>query len=106
MTASRALACDPAAIPVADREPHFKLIEHVFGELAAARETVAGGYRFRFDPGALDPVTRFVENERKCCPFLTFVIEVDSSRGPIWLQMTGPDGTREFLDAELSTGVR
>ena len=106
MIASRPLACDPAAIPVADRQQHFKLIEHLFGALAVARETVAGGYRFRFDPSALDQVTRFVENERKCCPFLTFVVEVASSPGPIWLQMTGPDGTREFLDAELSTGVR
>jgi hypothetical protein len=105
MIASRPLACDPAAIPVADRQQHFKLIEHLFGELAVARERVAGGYRFRFDPNALDPITRFVENERRCCPFLRFVIEVDTSGGPIWLQMTGPDGTREFLDAELPTGA-
>lgn len=48
----------------------------------------------------LASVARFVANERKCCPFVSFSIEV-SGDGPVWLRMTGPAGTRECLEAEL-----
>jgi len=49
----------------------------------------------------LDGVARFVSAEQRCCPFLRFEIVVAAADGPVWLQMTGPDGTREFLAAEL-----
>jgi hypothetical protein len=95
------LACNTSAIALSDRPAHFELIDRLFGELAVEREAVSGGYRFRFEPGVFDLVASFVENERKCCPFLTFFIELSASNGPIWLRLTGPDGTRDFLDAEL-----
>ena len=31
--------------------------------------------------------------------FLTFTETVEENGGPIWLAMTGPSGTRAFLDA-------
>jgi hypothetical protein len=34
---------------------------------------------------------------RQCCPFLRFAITVEPGNGPIWLEMTGPEGTKEFL---------
>ena len=95
------LACDASAIALPDRSAHFELLDRLFAELAVERGAVSGGYRFRFDSGAFELVTDFVENERKCCPFLTFVVEVASSGGSIWLQVTGPEGTPDFLDAEL-----
>jgi hypothetical protein len=61
------------------------------------------GYAFRFSPDAFDALARFVANERKCCPFLHFEIAVESA-GPVWLRLTGPSGTRAFLDAELPLG--
>ena len=96
-----ALACDSSAIPLPDRQAHFKLLHRLFVESAVERKAVPGGYRFRFGADVVELVGRFVENERKCCPFLTFTIEVSGHSGPIWLEVTGPEGTREFLDAEL-----
>jgi hypothetical protein len=58
------------------------------------------GYAFRFAPDAFADVARFVANERKCCPFLDFEIAAESA-GPVWLRLTGPAGTRAFLEAEL-----
>jgi len=94
------LACVPDAIPSADRPAHFALIERLFQEV---REKVVldDGYAFRFDAGAFADVARFVENERLCCPFLTFRLEAQPAAGPLWLRLTGPEGTREFLDVEL-----
>ncbi len=31
------------------------------------------------------------------CPFLKFSITVEPGDGPVWLEMTGPQGTKEFL---------
>ena len=95
------LACVPGAIPAAERQGHFALIERLFAETAEGREALADGYAFRFPPTALEPVARFVANERKCCPFLSFVVVVPPAEGFIRLRITGPEGTRAFLDSEL-----
>ena len=99
---SVAVACVPAAIPAAARSAHFALAHRLFGEVAKERNDLPNGYAFRFDPADLEGVCRFVENERRCCPFMTFEVQIFPASGPLWLRMTGPDGTREVLDAELS----
>jgi len=100
LDAPLSLACVPDAIPSADRPAHFALIERLFQDV---REKVAldDGYAFRFDASAFADVARFIENERLCCPFLAFMLEAQPAGGPLWLRMTGPEGTREFLDVEL-----
>lgn len=100
-TPSIPLACVPRAIPAAERPAHFALIQSLFGETAEAREPLRNGYAFRFPPTALESLARFVTGERMCCPFLAFSIEVSAAEGPVWLRLTGPQGTREFLEAEL-----
>lgn len=95
------LACVPGAIPAEERPAHFALARELFGSIAEERQALMDGYAFRFPADTIDSLARFITNERKCCPFLTFVIEVSPAGGPVWLRMTGPSGTREFLDAEL-----
>jgi hypothetical protein len=94
------LACVPGAIPADARGAHFALARHLFADAAVERRDWREGYAFRFAPDAFDALARFVANERKCCPFLDFEIAVESA-GPVWLRLTGPAGTRAFLDAEL-----
>jgi hypothetical protein len=43
---------------------------------------------------------RAVDAERQCCRFLRFSITVEPDEGPLFVELTGPPGTREFL-AEL-----
>ena|SRR6266540_1842211 len=96
-----ALACVPTAIALEERAAHFSLIQKLFGEFAQERTELPGGYAYRFRADALEPVARFVANERKCCPFLTFELAVIAESESLWLRMTGPEGTRAVLDAEL-----
>jgi hypothetical protein len=98
---STALACVPGAIPLAERPAHFALLARLFGEAVRERHDLPDGYAFRFDAESFEQVARFVANERRCCPFLTFTVELAQEAGPIWLRLTGPPGTRELLDAEL-----
>lgn len=96
------LACVPSAIPVVDRLRHFALARELFQVQAKERVELPDGYAIRFASDAFEAVARFVANERKCCPFLVFELTLDSMSGPLWLRMTGPEGTRAVLDAELN----
>jgi hypothetical protein len=65
------------------------------------------GFRLRFDATSetLQQITAVIDAERRCCRFLRFQITVEPDGGPIWLDVSGPPGTRDFLAAlVLSTG--
>jgi hypothetical protein len=66
-------------------------------------ERLTNGIRMRFSStfDSLSLVTRAVEAERHCCQFLRFSITVEPGGGPIFLELTGPQGTGEFLAALL-----
>ncbi len=96
------LACVPSAIPAGARQAHFALARDLLETRAEERLTLPDGYAIRFRADALEAVARFVENERKCCPFLTFALTVDANCGPLWLRMTGPAGTQAVLEAQLN----
>jgi hypothetical protein len=71
---------------------------------AESREPTADGYRVRF-PASSDTLTAIaqtIDAERRCCRFLTFTVTVEPDGGPISLAVTGPPGTREFLDALIA----
>ena len=99
------LACVPGAIPATERAAHFALVARLFRARAQERRALADGpaegYAFRFDAEELPELARFVANERRCCPFLTFALELPAGADVAWLRLTGPVGTRAFLDAEL-----
>ncbi len=97
------LACVPDAIPAAERPAHFALIQRLFGEAVLTRQNHPGGYTFGFPPDSFAEIARFVGNEQKCCPFLAFTLQLGRNQRLVWLSLTGPEGTRAFLDAELPT---
>jgi hypothetical protein len=96
-----AIACTPGAIDPADRAAHFELARTLLSSCSATREPLPNGISFRLPSNALEAVMRFVANERKCCPFMTFDIRVQANGGPVLLNMTGPAGTCEVIEAEL-----
>jgi hypothetical protein len=96
------LACVPGAIPAGERSDHFARARKLLLQFATDRTELPNGYAFSFDATALTEVARFIDNERKCCPFLTFEFKVTPDAGPLHLRMTGPEGSRAVLEAELS----
>jgi hypothetical protein len=50
----------------------------------------------------LTAIAQTIDAERQCCRFLTFTVTVEPDGGPISLAVTGPPGTREFLDALIA----
>jgi hypothetical protein len=54
-------------------------------------------YRFPSDGNWIAELAKLITVERECCPFLRFNLRVEPANGPIWLELTGPEGTRSFL---------
>ncbi len=60
---------------------------------------LAGGYAYRFpaEIGWAAKLLDFVEAERRCCSFFRFELAFEPNLGPIWLRLTGPEGTKPFI---------
>ncbi|HEX5829880.1 MAG TPA: hypothetical protein VFY16_02790 [Gemmatimonadaceae bacterium] len=100
-TAATPLACVPGAIPATVRDTHFQLLTRLFSTAVRETRDLPDGRAYRFDADAFDDLARWITHERRCCPFLTFTLELTPGDGAIWLRLTGPAGTPAFLDAEL-----
>jgi len=61
------------------------------------------GYALRFSNDRLlfTGLSELAALERLCCPFLTINLELQRDQGPTWLKLTGEDGVKDFLRAEL-----
>jgi hypothetical protein len=70
---------------------------------AQSREETPTGMRVRLPADSLSAICEVVDAERQCCRFLRFDITVEADGGPIWLEVAGPPGTREFLSALLES---
>jgi hypothetical protein len=89
------------AIPAEKRGAHHALIRRLMTEAVEEISELADGLAFRFPAEEYEAVTEFVGRERLCCPFLTFALEVSPERGPLQLRLTGDDGVKDFIRAEL-----
>lgn len=72
---------------------------------ADAQEDLPDGRRLRFAAadGVLPLIADTIDAERKCCRFLRFRVTVEPDEGPILLELTGPEGTRDFLKALIES---
>jgi hypothetical protein len=101
------LACNMGVFTPAQREFHTQTTTELVQAVQKVQE-VENGYEFRF-PNETEFITKiaeFISNERLCCPFLTFSLNIVSNREPVSLSLTGPLGTQEFLRAEFSGAIQ
>lgn len=77
------------------------------GLLAKANgcEHITRGFRWRFDPrvNLVKEAGAVIDAEHRCCRFLTFRLLVEAGDGPVWLEVTGPEGTEDFLSTLVDT---
>jgi hypothetical protein len=68
---------------------------------ALERQELETGYAFRF-PGTdtwKAKIEEFVATERQCCSFFRIELTYEPNLGPIWLRLSGPEGTKQFIAA-------
>jgi hypothetical protein len=57
------------------------------------------GYEFEGTDETLDRLNSFIKTERMCCDFFTFQLTVEDNKAE--LNITGPEGAKEFLKEEV-----
>jgi hypothetical protein len=70
-------------------------------------QALPDGYRWRFlsSEGLLGRLAIVIDAERHCCRFLRFALDAEPDLGVITLDVSGPAGSREFLDSWLPAGT-
>jgi len=97
--AATRFACNLGALTKDERAIHHDLSTALLGSVKE-RKDLTNGYAFRLPGASLVPAAQWVGYERKCCPFFAFRIDVTGVE-EVWLSLTGPDGVKPFIIAEL-----
>ena len=100
-------ACDMTAIAPEKRDAHLSTLEGLFRLVKEVRE-LPNGYSFRFpnESEVLLGMAEFIALERLCCPFFGFNVEVEPEGGAAWLSLTGREGVKPFIMAEIGEHLR
>ena len=90
----------------AQRQQHrTQVLDRVFSRAHETRP-LDDGYAIHFtaDDSGLAELMELIQLERQCCPFLRFRLTVEPGGGPVWLELTGPEGTKSFLESTMGLG--
>lgn len=88
--------------PAALQERKAAIYKNVKEQVLQIKE-LDNGYAFKY-PGTdatLDWLMEFIKTERACCSFFVFGLTVAGDQSEIWLELTGPKGTKAFITNEL-----
>tara|TARA_B100000676_G_scaffold302353_1_gene351133 strand:- start:3868 stop:4227 length:360 start_codon:yes stop_codon:yes gene_type:complete len=80
-----------------------QLLNIVLDSIKHVAETESG-YLLKFGTDQEDMVliSDWLLTEKICNPFLRFTLHVESNNGPISVELSGPAGTKDFLESTLS----
>jgi hypothetical protein len=95
-------ACDMSAIAADQRGAHLATINKLFRAVESFAE-LPNGYSFRLpnESDVLLSAVQFIALERLCCPFFSFSLEIEREGGAVWLSLTGREGVKPFIMAEI-----
>ena len=90
----------PDALSARRRGLLSELLQHTVG-----KDQLPDGLRLRFAASGdtLALIAKAIEAERHCCRFLQFTLTVEPDEGQFTLDLTGPQGAREFVAALLES---
>jgi hypothetical protein len=58
-------------------------------------------YKFKGSDQVVDKLTDFIKTERMCCPFFDFTLKVAGDESYCWLELSGAESVKEFIDQEV-----
>ena len=90
------IACTLTSAELQERRQ--TILQKMRSAVVEVRELEDGyAYSFPSDGQRLSQIASMIDLERQCCPFLRFRLTVEANGGPVWLELTGPAGTKQFL---------
>ena len=94
------IVCDLSATELSDRRDG--LLARLAGSASEISEIENGVVlSLTTSPEITGLIAQVIEAERQCCRFLRFRCTYELDLGPISLEVTGPEGSREFLGEVL-----
>jgi hypothetical protein len=94
--------CNVKALTRVERAEHQQLSSRLAGSILRTVE-IAEGYEFQVDSRrvSMKDLAIWAEFERRCCPFFDFILEWRRENGPVTLRLTGREGVKQFIRAEM-----
>lgn len=71
--------------------------------LLLEKTELENGFKYKFDGSdkMLDLLNSFIKTERLCCDFFVFNLTASSDTKFTWLELTGPEGVKDFIKYEI-----
>jgi hypothetical protein len=90
------IACNLTSAELQERRR--TVLETLRGAVLEVEELADGfAYSFMSEGNRFKELANMIDLERQCCPFLQFRVNVTAGHGPLTLEITGPEGTKDFL---------
>jgi hypothetical protein len=91
----------PIACTLSDsklRERRETVLQKIRTAVSDVKEIENGfAYQLTRSGEVIMELARLIDLEHRCCPFLKFQLTIEPGQGPIRLELTGPEGTKDFL---------
>lgn len=94
--------CRLDALDTAERARYQDLRKQLHAGVQEVKE-LSNGYAFRLsaDSSTILLAAEWITFERRCCPFFSFALDIESEKQSLWLNVTGREGVKAFMQLEL-----
>jgi hypothetical protein len=103
-----AFACDTSALTPEQRKRHFDELGPALRALRKGVRELSDGYEFQFpsDQKTYEMLTEWAHQESLCCPFFDINVRLEREGGPLWLRLTGREGTKDFIKVDGAKWIK
>ena len=100
-------ACNMKAMSPEERKRQSEVLSPGLRTSKLSSKELADGYEFQFpsDAKTYQMVAEWIGNERLCCPFFVFDLRVGDASARMSLKISGPEGVKQFIRAELAAMI-
>lgn len=100
------LFCDLTIFTDEERQQHLNDAEQLLAQVIAV-ESSAMGYALRFSdtPQIIQQIAQFISEDRKCCPFIHFSMDVEANGAGIWLHLKGDTAVKQAIKSEFFSSL-
>ena len=100
--------CNVNGLTAAERTRHFEQLGPTLRSLKTGVHELKNGYEFRFpsDGKTIAMLAEWIEQERRCCPFFDITLRIEPEGGPVWMRLTGREGTKQFIEADGADWIK
>jgi hypothetical protein len=97
-------ACNRLALTPQARHRHFDELSPALRARKKSIRELSAGYAFEFpaDIATYRLITEWSASEHLCCPFFDINVRQEREQGSLWLELTGREGTKQFIQTDFA----